>query len=100
MINWNVHNSLVSSTLDGKIYWYDANNDYLTSENIGCNSLNPNLSSCSEASIEVPLESQYSRLKFTHPKLQGTSTDPLVYGISVKSQNDYIYVQSLKYSFN
>ncbi len=100
LINWNVHNSLVSSTLDGKIYWYDANNDYLTSENIGCNSLNPNLSSCSEASVEVPLESQYSRLKFTHPKLQGTSTDPLVYGISVKSQNDYIYVQSLKYSFN
>ena len=83
-----------------RIYWYDTNNNYLKSENIGCNSLNPNLSSCSEASVEVPLESQYSRLKFTHPKLQGTSTDPLVYGISVKSQNDYIYVQSLKYSFN
>jgi predicted RND superfamily exporter protein len=90
----------VASTLEGKIYWYDVNNDYLTSESIDCTGLNPNLSSCSEASIDVPLESQYSRIKFTHPRIQEISTDPLVYGISVENQNEYIYVQSLKYSFN
>ena len=96
----NVHNSLITSTLEGKIYWYDANNEFLSSQDIDCTGINPNLSLCTEASVEVPSEAHLSHVKFTHPKLQDGSTDPLVYGISVKNKSEYIYVQSLKYTFN
>ncbi len=31
-ISWSVHVSLISSTIDGKIYWYDKNNDVIGSQ--------------------------------------------------------------------
>ncbi len=100
LIKWNVHNSLITSTLEGKIYWYDANNEFLSSQDIDCTGINPNLSLCTESSVEVPPEAHLSHVKFTHPKIQDGSTDPLVYGIGVKDKSEYIYVQSLKHTFN
>ena len=100
VVNWQVHNSLVSTTLEGEIYWYNENNELLSSENFGCSSLNPNLSLCSEASVDVPSEANFSRIKFTHPKIQASSTEPLVSGISVKDSINYVYAQSIQHTFN
>ena len=109
LVSWNVHNSLASSTLEGEIYWYDNNNKFLSSQDIECTGLNPNLSLCSEASISVPSESHRARIKFTHPKVQDGLTDTLMcpnahekfcFGLSVKNTQEYIYVQSLQYTFN
>jgi len=100
LISWNTDNSLSSSTLDGEIYWYDINNEFISSQNIVCTGLNPNLSLCSESSVSVPPEAHKSRIKFDHPKIQEGLTDPLVSGISVKNTKEYIYVQSLTDTFN
>ena len=100
LIGWNMDNSLSSSTLDGEIFWYDQNNDFISSQKIVCNSLNPNLSLCSKASVSVPPEAYKSRIKFEHLKIQEGLTDPLVSGISVKNAKEYIYVQSLTDTFN
>ena len=108
-VSWNVHNSLASSTLEGEIYWYDNNNEFLSSQNIECTGLNPNLSLCSEASINVPSDSHRARIEFRHPKIQDDLTDTLAcpnahekfcFGLSVKNTHEYIYVQSLQYTFN
>lgn len=99
-ISWSVHVSLISSTIDGKIYWYDKNNDVIDSQNLDCTGMNPNLSLCSKTSIVVPSDSYRARIKFTHPKVQSGSPDSLISGISVKTSNEYIYVQSLQHTFN
>ena len=101
LIGWNIDNSLSSSTLDGEIFWYDQNNgEPISSQKIICNSLNPNLSLCSKASVSVPPEAHKSRIKFEHIKIQEGLTDPLVSGISVKNEKEYVYVQSLTDTFN
>ena len=109
LVSWNVHNSLASSVLEGEIYWYDNNNEFISSQNIECTGLNPNLSLCSEASISVPSESHRARIKFTHPKIQDGLTDTLMcpnshekfcFGLSVKNTQEYIFIQSLQYTFN
>ena len=100
LISWNTDNSLSSFILDGEIYWYDVNNALISSQNIVCSDLNPNLSLCSTATVSVPPEAYKSRIKFAHPKIQDGLTDPLVYDISVKDTEEYIYVQSLKHTFN
>ncbi len=99
-ISWNTDNSLSSFTLDGEIYWYDKENKLISSQKIVCSDLNPNLSLCSTASVTVPLEAYKSRIKFAYPKIQEGLTDPLVYDISVQDTEKYIYVQSLKHTFN
>ncbi len=99
-ISWNTDNSLSSFTLDGEIYWYDEENELVSSQKIVCSDLNPNLSLCSTASVTVPSEAYKSRIKFAHPKIQEDLTDSLVYDISVKDTEKYIYVQSLKHTFN
>ena len=101
LIGWNIDNSLSSSTLDGEIFWYDQNNgEPISSQKIICNSLNPNLSLCSKASVSVPPEAHKSRIKFEHVKIQEGLTDSLVSGISVKNEKEYVYVQSLTGTFN
>ena len=101
LIGWNIDNSLSSSTLDGEIFWYDQNNgEPFSSQKIICNSLNPNLSLCSKASVSVPPEAHKSRIKFEHVKIQEGLTDSLVSGISVKNEKEYVYVQSLTGTFN
>jgi len=100
LISWNTDNSLSSFTLDGEIYWYDEENKLVSSQKIVCSDLNPNLSLCSTASVTVPSEAYKSRIKFAHPKIQEDLTDSLVYDISVKDTEKYIYVQSLKHTFN
>jgi len=101
LIGWNIDNSLSSSTLDGGIFWYDQNNgEPISSQKIICNSLNPNLSLCSKASVSVPPEAHKSRIKFEHVKIQEGLTDSLVSGISVKNEKEYVYVQSLTGTFN
>ncbi len=100
LISWNADNSLSSFTLDGDIYWYDENNVFISSQKIICSDLNPNLSLCSTASVTVPAETYTSRIKFAHPKIQESFSDSLVYDISVKDTQEYIYVQSLKHTFN
>ncbi|MCH2431614.1 MAG: efflux RND transporter permease subunit [Candidatus Poseidoniia archaeon] len=100
LISWNTDNSLSSFTLDGEIYWYDMENKLVSSQKIVCSDLNPNLSLCSTASVTVPSEAYKSRIKFAHPKIQEDLTDSLVYDISVKDTEKYIYVQSLKHTFN
>jgi len=100
LISWNTDNSLSSFTLDGEIYWYDEDNKLLSSQKIVCSDLNPNLSLCSTASVTVPSEAYKSRIKFAYPKIQEDLTDSLVYDISVKDTEKYIYVQSLKHTFN
>ena len=100
LISWNTDNSLSSFTLDGEIYWFDEDNKLLSSQKIVCSDLNPNLSLCSAASVTVPSEAYKSRIKFAHPKIQEDLTDSLVYDISVKDTEKYIYVQSLKHTFN
>ena len=100
LISWNADNSLSSFTLDGEIYWYDEDNVLFSSQKIFCSDLNPNLSLCSTATVNVPLEAHKSRIKFAHPKIQEGFTDSLVYDISVKDTEKYIYVQSLKHTFN
>ena len=99
-IDWDVHNLLLSSTVDGEIFWYDSSNTLLSSETLNCNGLNPNLSLCSEATVVIPSEVTRSRVKFTYPNLQASSTDPLVSGISVKNSENYVYVQSIQNTFN
>jgi predicted RND superfamily exporter protein len=99
-INWSVHSALMSSTTEGKIYWYDKNNDVLGSQNLDCNGINPNLSLCSETSVLVPSDSHRARIKFTHPKVQFSTKNPLISGISVETSSEYVYVQSLKDTFN
>ncbi len=100
LISWNSDNSLSSFTLDGDIYWYDENNQIVSSQKIICSDLNPNLSLCSTASVTVPAETYKSRIKFAYPKTQEGLSDSLVYDISVKDTQEYIYVQSLKHTFN
>tara|TARA_Y100001960_G_scaffold158211_1_gene166334 strand:- start:962 stop:3847 length:2886 start_codon:yes stop_codon:yes gene_type:complete len=100
LINWNADNSLSSFTLDGEIYWYDEDSVLVSSQKIFCSDLNPNLSLCSTATVNVPSEAYKSRIKFAHPKIQEGLTDSLVYDISVKDTEKYIYVQSLKHTFN
>ena len=100
LITWNADNSLSSTTLEGEIYWYNKNNEFISSQNIECTGLNPNLSLCSEASVSVPSEAHKSRIKFAHSKIQDGLTDPLVSDISVKNTKEYIYVQSLTNTFN
>ena len=100
VVDWDVHNLLLSSTIEGEIYWYDSSNNLFGSERLNCNGLNPNLSLCSKSSVVPPSEAKISRLKFTYPNMQAGATSPLVSGISVKNSENYVYVQSIQHTFN
>ena len=96
-VSWNNQQSIVSSSLEVKIIWYQGNNQ-VGSKKLDGMFLDSDMSSYSKASTVVPSGADSARVKFTH--LQDSSSDSLVYGSAVHDSEKYIYVQSLQYTFN
>ena len=96
-VSWNNQQSIVSSSLEVKIIWYQGNNQ-VGSKKLDGMFLDSDRSSYSKASTVVPSGADSARVKFTH--LQDSSSDSLVYGSAVHDSEKYIYVQSLQYTFN
>ena len=96
-VSWNNQQSIVSSSLEVKIIWYQGNNQ-VGSKRLDGLFLDSDMSSYSKASTMVPPGADSARVKFTY--LQDSSPDSIVYGSAVHDSEKYIYVQSLQYTFN
>jgi len=96
-VSWNNQQSIVYSSLEVKISWYQGNNQ-VGYERLDSMSLDSDMSYHSKASTIVPSGADSARVKFTH--LQDSSPDSLIYGSAVHNSEKYIYVQSLQYTFN
>ena len=84
-----------SPSLEVTIFWYDKNNEEI-GEEILRSPLDSDLSIESKASVTVPNNAEKSRIKFSN--LQNESE--IKYSEVQNSKDEYIYVQSLKYTFN
>ncbi len=90
-VTWNG----TSPSLEVTIFWYDKNDEEI-GEQILRSPLDSDFSSDSSVSANVPEDAEKSRIKFSN--LQNESE--IRYSAVQNSINEYIYVQSLKHTFN
>ena len=84
-----------SPSLEITIFWYDENGEKV-GEKILRSPLDSDLSLASKVSTSVPNNAEKSRIKFSN--LQNESE--IKYSEVQNSKDEYIFVQSLKYTFN
>jgi len=90
-VTWNG----TSPSLEVTIFWFDKNDEQI-GEDILLNPLSPDFSLVSSVSANVPENSEKSQIKFSN--LQNESE--IKYSAVRNSIDEYIYVQSLKHTFN
>ncbi|MED6305334.1 MAG: efflux RND transporter permease subunit [Candidatus Thermoplasmatota archaeon] len=97
IVSWNTEQSLASPTLEVTIFWYDQENNEIAEKLYGI-SLESEISSYSAVSTTVPPEAERARVQYSY--ILDNSTEPIIYGSAVHDSKRYIYVQSLKHTFN
>ena len=90
-VTWNG----TSPSLEVTIFWFDKNDEQI-GEDILLNPLSPDFSLVSSVSANVPENSEKTQIKFSN--LQNESE--IKYSAVRNSIDEYIYVQSLKHTFN